>query len=177
MKYSKVLSNEVLTVRDAARHLRVVEKTVVRLIHRKELPATKVGRVWRIKRSWLEEWLERGAGHSGQAQKTDVMEAIVPVLRERILSARKNKICRVILYGSRARGTARPDSDLDLLVVEKDPMSKRQEKEQLCQAVGDFSIPIDLRVMGEMEFQETKNIVGGIAYPAHKEGILLYEAA
>lgn len=177
MKYPKEGSNEILTVRDAARHLQIVEKTVVRLIHRKELPATKVGRVWRIKRSWLEEWLERGAGHSGPGRKLDVMEAIIPALKERILSARKNKIRRMMLYGSRARGTARPDSDLDLLVIEKDPVSKHQEREQLRRAVEDFSIPIDLRVMGETEFQETKDIVGGIAYPAHKEGILLYEAA
>ena len=177
MKYSKVISNEVLTVRDAARHLQVVEKTVVRLIHRKELPATKVGRVWRIKRSWLEEWLGKGAGHSHGKQETDAYDAMILRLKERILAEGKNKIRRMMLYGSRARGTARPDSDLDLLVVEKDPVSKRQERERLRQAVGDFSVPIDIRVMGETEFQETKNIVGGVAYPAYKEGILLYEVA
>ena len=170
MKYSKVISNEVLTVRDAARHLQVVEKTVVRLIHRRELPATKVGRVWRIKRSWLEEWLEKGA-------KTNVDDAMLSGLKEKILAAGGRKILQVILYGSRARGAARPDSDLDLLVIEKDPVSKPRERERLRQAVGRFAVPVDLRVMGETEFEETKNIVGGIAYPASKEGILLYEAA
>ena len=177
MKYPKVISNEVLTVRDAARHLRVVEKTVVRLIHRKELPATKVGRVWRIKRSWLDEWLEKGIRHPEEKQKTDVDDAMLSGLKEKILAAGENKIRRILFYGSRARGAARPDSDLDLLVVEKDPVSKPKERERLRQAVGDFAIPIDIRVMGETEFEETKNIVGGIAYPASKEGIILYEAA
>jgi predicted nucleotidyltransferase len=32
---------------------------------------------------------------------------------------------KVILLGSRARGTAQPGSDLDLLVIERDPVSAR----------------------------------------------------
>lgn len=177
MKYSKVISNEILTVRDAAQHLRVVEKTVVRLIHRRELPATKVGRVWRIKRSWLDEWLEKGTRHPEEKRKNKVVDEALSELKEKILAAGGREILRVILYGSRARGAARQDSDLDLLVVEKDPVSKPQERERLRQAVGHFTFPVDIRVIGEMEFEETKNIVGGIAYPASKEGIILYEAA
>lgn len=33
---------------------------------------------------------------------------------------------KVILFGSRARGEARPDSDLDLLVIEPDEVTKRR---------------------------------------------------
>lgn len=29
--------------------------------------------------------------------------------------------------------------------------------------------------MGEQEFEETKNVIGGRAYPAHKYGIVLNE--
>ncbi len=146
--------------------MKVNPKTVFRMIHRRELPAVKVGRLWRVKRSWLEEWLE-----------ADIVDVSVDELKEKVLAVGRNKIRRLVLYGSRARGTYRPDSDLDLLVVEKDPVSKPQERERLRQAIGNFSMPIDIRVMGETEFEETKNIVGGIAYPAHQEGILLYEAA
>ena len=35
---------------------------------------------------------------------------------------------RVILFGSRARGEARPDSDLDLLVIEPELESRRAER-------------------------------------------------
>jgi hypothetical protein len=31
--------------------------------------------------------------------------------------------------------------------------------------------------MSAERFEETKNIIGGIAYPAHKYGRVLYEAA
>jgi hypothetical protein len=29
--------------------------------------------------------------------------------------------------------------------------------------------------MGEREFEETQNVIGGLAYPAHKYGVVLYE--
>lgn len=165
IKAENRFAEELLTLQETARYLKVDPRTVFRMIHRGELPAIRLGRLWRIKRSRLEEWLEK---------RPDVNLAAV---KERILAAGENRIRRVVLYGSRARGTYRPDSDLDLLVVEKDPVSKLQERQRLHQAIGNFSIPIDIRVMGETEFEETKNIVGGIAYPAHKEGRLLYEAA
>ena len=31
--------------------------------------------------------------------------------------------------------------------------------------------------MGEEEFEETKNVIGGLAYPANKYGTILYENA
>jgi len=31
--------------------------------------------------------------------------------------------------------------------------------------------------MGEEEFEESKTVIGGLAYPAWKEGIVLHEAA
>ncbi|MFA7239352.1 MAG: nucleotidyltransferase domain-containing protein [Sulfuricellaceae bacterium] len=34
----------------------------------------------------------------------------------------------IILFGSRARGDARPDSDIDLLVVEKKPFSPQRSR-------------------------------------------------
>jgi len=34
---------------------------------------------------------------------------------------------KIILFGSRARGNARPDSDIDLWVIERDPVSHRRE--------------------------------------------------
>ena len=81
------------------------------------------------------------------------------------------------LFGSRARGTHRPDSDFDLLVVEADPVSKREETRRLREAVKDLSVPVHVWVMGELEFEETKNVIGGLAYPAHKYGVVLYENA
>ena len=96
-------------------------------------------------------------------------------LKDQFLVAANGRIRRVLLYGSRARGTATSESDFDLLVIETDPVSKREEMRRLREAVADFSVPVDVWVMGETEFEETKSVIGGLAYPAYKYGVALYE--
>ncbi len=84
---------------------------------------------------------------------------------------------RVILFGSGATGTMTADSDLDLLVVEPEVADSRQESLRLRAALAGIPLPIDVVVMNRERFEETKNVIGGIAYPAHKYGKVLYEAA
>lgn len=96
-------------------------------------------------------------------------------VRDRIFAARGNQVRKLILYGSRVQGTATPDSDFDLLVVEADPVVPREESRQLRRLLADLQVPVDVWVMGEQEFEETKDVIGGLAYPAHKYGIVLNE--
>jgi uncharacterized protein len=84
---------------------------------------------------------------------------------------------RVILFGSVATGTATADSDLDLLVVFDDVADARAESIRLRDALGDLGMPIDVIVMSTERFEETKHVIGGVAYPAHKYGRVIYEAA
>ena len=84
---------------------------------------------------------------------------------------------RVIVFGSVATGTATADSDLDLLVLLDDVADTRQESIRLRDALGDIGMPIDVIVMSTARFEETKDVIGGIAYPAHKYGRVIYEAA
>jgi predicted nucleotidyltransferase len=84
---------------------------------------------------------------------------------------------RVILFGSAATGQMTPDSDIDLLVVEPAPENIRSESVRIRRALGDIGYPVDVIVIATGRFEETKGIIGGIAYPAHKYGRVLYEAA
>jgi len=84
---------------------------------------------------------------------------------------------RIILFGSAAMGKMTEDSDLDLLVVEPEPTNTRDRSIKIRRALGDVHYPVDVIVMSSERFEETKNIVGGIAYPARKYGRVLYEAA
>jgi predicted nucleotidyltransferase len=84
---------------------------------------------------------------------------------------------RIILFGSAATGQMTEDSDLDLLVVEPEPANTRDRSIRIRRALGDVHYPVDVIVMSSERFEETKNIVGGIAYPARKYGRVLYEAA
>ena len=49
---------DVLTAEEAAVYLRIVRATLYRLAAKGQIPAVKVGRVWRFSRSLLDEWLE-----------------------------------------------------------------------------------------------------------------------
>lgn len=84
---------------------------------------------------------------------------------------------RVIVFGSVATSTATAESDLDLLVVIDGITDTRQESVRLREALGDIGIPVDVIVMSAARFEETKDVIGGIAYPAHKYGKVIYEAA
>jgi len=69
---------------------------------------------------------------------------------------------KVILFGSRARGEERADSDLDLLVIEPEVKSRRAEFVRLREALGDLGVPIDLVVLSA-EYAEKRARVRGIA--------------
>jgi len=84
---------------------------------------------------------------------------------------------RIILFGSAATGTATSDSDIDLLVVEDEVDDVRAESVRLRRALGDLGRPLDVLVMRAERFEKTKDVIGGIAYPANKYGVVLYEAA
>ncbi len=84
---------------------------------------------------------------------------------------------RIILFGSAVTGTMTKDSDLDLLVVERDPGSAWHESVKIRRALGNVGYPIDVIVIGTQRFEETKNVIGGIAFPANKYGRVLYDAA
>ena len=47
-----------LTIKEAAVILRMSQRTVQRLIQRKELPSFKVGGQWRLRESQVAKWLE-----------------------------------------------------------------------------------------------------------------------
>ncbi|MBI4609914.1 MAG: nucleotidyltransferase domain-containing protein [Candidatus Rokubacteria bacterium] len=98
-------------------------------------------------------------------------------LKDLILQADGSRVRRIILFGSRARGDARPDSDFDLLVVFRHmtPEEKRANLLALYRVFEGAGVVAEPWVMGEEEFEETKTVIGGLAYPAWKEGVLLYE--
>jgi hypothetical protein len=54
---------------------------------------------------------------------------------------------------------------------------KRGSWVKIRRALDDVGYPIDVIVISTKRFEETKNIFGGIAYPACKYGRVLYEAA
>ena len=84
---------------------------------------------------------------------------------------------RIILFGSAANGPMTRDSDIDLLVVAPASSNTLDERVRLYKALRGLGFPFDVFIIGTERFEETKNIFGGIAYPANKYGRVIYEAA
>ncbi len=83
----------------------------------------------------------------------------------------------IIMFGSAAAGTMNRDSDIDLLVVEDRPANPRAESVRLREALRGLGYPFDIIVMSAERFAETRDVIGGIAYPASRHGREIYAAA
>jgi len=85
---------------------------------------------------------------------------------------------RVILFGSHAKGTARPDSDLDFLVIEPKVEDRFEEIFRLREAIGTVFEgeirPVDLIVTDEEHFSLSQHTPNTLAFEAATDG-RLYE--
>ena len=81
---------------------------------------------------------------------------------------------KIILFGSRARGDAGPDSDVDLLVVMEVEGSRRERQIEVRLALHDIRVSKDIIVVRPVEFEKRRDIVGTIVRPAVHDGRLLY---
>lgn len=59
------MPDDILTIEEVAKYLRVSERTVYDWAQKGEIPAGKIGTVWRFKKSEIEKWVnDRLSGHS-----------------------------------------------------------------------------------------------------------------
>jgi uncharacterized protein len=103
--------------------------------------------------------------------KQDIVDEIV-----RRLAALAH-VERIIIFGSAAEDRMTSDSDIDVLVLKhhiEDHWAEWQAAEDALRGLG---IPVDIILMTTARFQETKEVIGGISYPADKKGRVVYEAA
>ena len=82
---------------------------------------------------------------------------------------------RVILFGSRARGDHRPDSDIDLLVVLSACDNKREAMVAMLSAMNGLLVSVDVIVTTPDEIAREGHLVGTVLRPALREGKVVYE--
>ncbi|MBI4664492.1 MAG: nucleotidyltransferase domain-containing protein [Verrucomicrobia bacterium] len=100
-------------------------------------------------------------------------EKIAEAVRRLVEAADPRKI---ILFGSRARGDAREDSDLDLLVVKREVEDRVAEIVRLNRVLKGLILPIELVVISERMFEELASTPGTVYFEAKREGEVLYES-
>ena len=111
----------------------------------------------------------------GQPSAGVIDEASINKAVERVLAAAPGS--RVIAHDSHARGDARPDSDLDLLVLEPEVKARRQEMARLADVLRPLRIPVDVVVVSTRTFAEWADTPGTVLYEAAKEGRMFGEVA
>lgn len=82
---------------------------------------------------------------------------------------------KIILFGSRAIGLARPDSDWDILVVAESDVPRYQRSPPLYGAVSELKQPIDILVYTPREIEEWSGVESAFVTTALREGHVLYE--
>jgi predicted nucleotidyltransferase len=79
----------------------------------------------------------------------------------------------VILFGSRARGEAHEDSDLDLLVIEPDFDRRTDEYVRLRKELRGLEVAVDLIVYRRREAEMWRDVPGTFLHQALEEGRVL----
>lgn len=82
---------------------------------------------------------------------------------------------RIILYGSRARGDATQDSDVDLLVILSHSSERPARRAARAYAsLRGLVIPADILVKTRAEFERYANTPGSLEHSITSEGRVLY---
>jgi len=83
---------------------------------------------------------------------------------------------RIVLFGSRARGDSRADSDYDLLVIVTDAPNRRAMEVEIRRSFRDVLVSADVVVATDREAQgRVPGRPAGVVYWALKEGLVVYD--
>jgi uncharacterized protein len=89
------------------------------------------------------------------------LNLVLEALRQGLAQVLGLQLAQVVLYGSQARGEARPDSDVDVLVVVKGNVNYPELMERTSKIVADVSLQYDVVVSrafaSQMQYESAQN--------------------
>ena len=161
-----------LTVPEAARRIQRNPETIRRWIREGKLGAQRVGTQYLIDEADLPG-----------SPATRVREAAAPYEIGRVVQAvdpwlttivgrlvRAFDPVRIVLFGSRARGDQREDSDYDLFVVLDNVSDKRAARTAIRRALSDLPISKDVVVASMAEANEGGSTFGAVGWAFARAG-------
>lgn len=106
-------------------------------------------------------------GHHGKPDRAVLADIVARVVR----AADPDKI---VLFGSAARGTMGPDSDIDLLVVKPGRFNHYRVTVTILRALRGKGAPVDVVVVTPEEVERYRDTHCLVICPALREGKLVY---
>ncbi len=100
-------------------------------------------------------------------------ETIVDTMVNRIVA--RFQPSRILLFGSRARGTDNRWSDVDLLVVMEEVTDKRRAAVEMRRTLSDLPVSKDIIVTTPEEIARRGHLVGSVLRAALREGKVVYD--
>ncbi len=82
---------------------------------------------------------------------------------------------KIVLFGSRARGDARADSDYDLLLVEPSVLPRHKRAARYRRALTGLAGAKDILVWTPEEVAQWRDVPNAFVTAAVQEGVVLYE--
>ena len=99
-------------------------------------------------------------------------ELIDVIVRRIVETAQPDKI---ILFGSRARGDGRPNSDFDVLVIKESSEPRYRRSVPLYVALADVPAEVEVIVYTPEEVDEWRQVSQAFVTTAVREGTTIYE--
>ena len=101
-------------------------------------------------------------------------EQLLKEIKTCLGKAHGKRLLGVVLYGSEARGTAGPDSDIDVLVLLEGPVNYGRDLETNIKALYPLSLQIERPISPKpIDASEYESVECPLYQNAHREGILL----
>ena len=118
---------------------------------------------------------ERSRKRSGAAVRRPdwAADATLAEIIRRILAAGEPQ--KIVLFGSRARGDARADSDYDLLLVEPSELPRHKRAARYRRALTGLNGAKDILVWTPDEVAQWRDVPNAFVTTAVQEGVVLYE--
>ena len=102
------------------------------------------------------------------------IEELLKEIKARLTAVHGKRLRSVVLYGSEARGTAGPDSDIDVLVLLDGPVNYGRDLETNIKALYPLSLQIERPISAKpIEASEYESVECPLYQRAHQEGIVV----
>ena len=102
------------------------------------------------------------------------IQGILDQFKQEIYQIYQDNLSQLILFGSQARGSAKPDSDIDVLIVLKSSIKDKTKYQQVINLISDLCLEYELLIscvyVNESQFNTEKS---PLLINIHKEGIKL----